>query len=125
MSMKKQKLILENWRKFLRETEQETETENPELEDEDNFETPEEKEQFQQNLIQNTDTSDDEGSYELDPSLSNEDVAGIILAAIKKHLAGSGVEIPEDARYLEGGTNLILTNFGSGSQRAKVLSKLS
>ena len=122
--MKKQKLILENWRKFLRKTEQETETENPELEDEDNFETPEEKEQFQQNLIQNTDTSDDEGSYELDPSLSNEDVAGIILAAIKKHLAGSGVEIPEDARYLEGGTNLILTNFGSGSQRAKVLSKL-
>ena len=58
MSMKKQKLILENWRKFLRETEQETETENPELEDEDNFETPEEKEQFQQNLIQNKTTQE-------------------------------------------------------------------
>lgn len=121
MNTKKQKLILENWKKFLREAEQ-----PPELEDEDTFKSPEEEEQFQQELVQNTetDTPDNEEAYELDPSLSNEDVAGIILAAIKKELANSGVEVPEDAKYLQGVTNLILTNFGSRAQRGKVLSKL-
>ena len=125
MNTKKQKLILENWKKFLRETEQET-GQNPELEDEDTFENPEEKEQFQQDIIKNTDTDtpDNEEAYFLDPSLSDEDVAGIILAAIKKHLANSGVELPEDAEYLKGATSLILTNFGPRAQRAKVLSKL-
>ena len=122
------KLILENWKKFLYETEQETNQQNSELKDEDNFATSDERGQYQQALVQNTDAADskdeNEKSYDLDPSLSHKDVADVVLAAIKKHLAGSGVEVPKDAQYLKGATSLILTNFGSREQRAKVLSKL-
>ena len=138
MNTKKQKLMLENWKKFLREAEQEAGQEagqetgqgsaeqSPELEDEDRFKNSKEKEQFQKDLIQgtNTDTPDSEKDDVLHPSLSNEGVADIILAAIKKELANSGVEVPEDAEYLKGVTSLILTNFGSRDQRRNILSNL-
>lgn len=146
MNTKKQKLMLENWKKFLREAEQEAK-QTPELEDEDKFKSREEAEQFQQALIQgtntdtpdnedtdtpdqdpvrntNTDTPDSEKDDVLHPSLSNEDVADIILAAMKKKLAKSGVKVPEDAKYLKGATSLFLTNFGSREQRRELLSKL-
>ena len=130
--------MLENWKKFLRETEQETGQEtgqeaeqgsakqSPELEDEDTFKNSNEEEEFQQKLVQNTDTDtpDSEKAYDLKPSLSNKDVAEIILANIIKKLANSGVEVPEDAEYLKGVTSLILTNFGSRDQRRNILSKL-
>ena len=130
--------MLENWKKFLREAEEEAE-QTPELEDEDKFKSREEEEQFQQNLIQNintdtpdqdpvqntnTDTPDSEKAHNLAPSLSNEDVADIILAAMKEKLANSGVKVPEDAKYLKGVTTLDLTNFGSREQRRELLSKL-
>lgn len=132
------KLILENWKKFLYETEQETGQEtgqeaeqgsakqSPELEDEDTFKNSNEEEEFQQKLVQNTDTDtpDSEKAYDLKPSLSNKDVAEIILANIIKKLANSGVEVPEDAEYLKGATSLVLTNFGSRDQRRNILSKL-
>lgn len=139
--------MLENWKKFLREAEQEAGQETgqetgqssaeqeaeqgsakqpPELGDEDRFKNSKEKEQFQKDLVKGTDTStpDNKKDRNLDPPLSNKDVAGIILADIKKELANSGVEVPEDAEYLKGVTSLILTNFGSRDQRRNILSKL-